>query len=173
MAVVIRQRLASWNNISKLRILAQILLHQNLSRWDIYVVLGATTIRSTDATRCIRNLSQSSKSRYRRLSTCIFGGDIDDIRKKVITDDDASSNHTPSFSRRALQSSLQTMMIDNPLEKTIRMGMRNSAFLFGEGHRRLRRRQGRRRRLSSMVSPTIESKKLQMYLACFAIVFAW
>lgn len=163
MAVVRRRQL----------ILSQVLfLQSSIPRCSISYVSAASSTRNLSAASC--NSSSPSQfsneeSAYHRRRRRYRSMDSD---KSLINHTDSSRSTHPPFSPRALQSSLQTMMIDNPVEKTIRMGMRNSAFLFGEGHRRLRRRQ-RRRRISSLVSPTVESKKLQMYLTCFAIVFAW
>lgn len=153
-------------------ILSQVLfLQSSIPRCSISYVSAASSTRNLSASSCkssppsqLSKVESAYHRRRRDRST--------DTDKSLINHTDSSRSTHPPFSPRSLQSSLQTMMIDNPVEKTIRMGMRNSAFLFGEGHRRLRRRQ-RRRRISSLVSPTVESKKMQMYLTCFAIVFAW
>ena len=153
-------------------ILSQVLFLQCSLPRRISNVSATSSTRNLSASSC-KNSSPSQLSyeesafHRRRRRDRSTGSD-----KSLINHTDSSRSTHPPFSPRSLQSSLQTMMIDNPVEKTIRMGMRNSAFLFGEGHRRLRRRQ-RRRRISSLVSPTVESKKMQMYLTCFAIVFAW
>lgn len=158
--------------VRRLFITSQVLLIQyNVPR----CVSAASSIHSiADSSRNLQSASQLSNAKSgRRLHLIKSTVSEDTIHDSLLDQTNSSRSTHPPFSPRALKSSLQTMMIDNPLEKTIRMGMRNSTFLFGEGHRRLRRQGRRRRRIPSIVAQTAESKKMQMYLTCFAIVFVW